>query len=461
MDILDKILQEKKAPKCSCDTCKTPMTEDDPCWKNYKQIGMKKKGGKDVPNCVPKESVTFNDLVHNESKVSNVFKKIKGLTKDQVKALQSIPAAQMQVIAQQLSALVMSESTLTEALSPKDKKVIDAFYDGKDMVGKSVIAKGDKLETTGMGAQVILKKHQGKFRVFAVIDGRRVQEILRYIKKSYPKNTVIEDTSEGKLVSGIQHITDVILKKVSDKIEKTYAKNPESAESMLNSIGAMVKHKVTSQSQEKGKLFLKFGEEVEIQEDAAVDSANLKAKQAEEIERLKDKQEQEVEALQKRHDRDNDKMAGQKEKESANDAIDKKRDADRKANESLGEKFRPDKIKGSERITDFEIQFRGDDKQTEKDWNQAKKIVSAYSKTHKLNIKDANGAPLYSDPRKGSSAFKVGVFAKNNTNDKNHDLRPLVDQLAKLKTAEDHGGGYGKPIKEFNTEALRNLRGIR
>ena len=27
----------------------------DPCWKNYKQIGMKKKGGKEVPNCVPKK----------------------------------------------------------------------------------------------------------------------------------------------------------------------------------------------------------------------------------------------------------------------------------------------------------------------------------------------------------------------------------------------------------------------
>jgi len=25
----------------------------DPCWKGYKQIGMKKKGGKEVPNCVP------------------------------------------------------------------------------------------------------------------------------------------------------------------------------------------------------------------------------------------------------------------------------------------------------------------------------------------------------------------------------------------------------------------------
>ena len=26
-----------------------------PCWKNYKQIGMKKKSGKKVPNCVPKK----------------------------------------------------------------------------------------------------------------------------------------------------------------------------------------------------------------------------------------------------------------------------------------------------------------------------------------------------------------------------------------------------------------------
>jgi hypothetical protein len=33
------------------------INEDDPCWKNYKQIGMKKKNGKEVPNCVPKESV--------------------------------------------------------------------------------------------------------------------------------------------------------------------------------------------------------------------------------------------------------------------------------------------------------------------------------------------------------------------------------------------------------------------
>ena len=32
------------------------MTEsEDPCWKGYRQLGMKKKNGKEVPNCIPEE----------------------------------------------------------------------------------------------------------------------------------------------------------------------------------------------------------------------------------------------------------------------------------------------------------------------------------------------------------------------------------------------------------------------
>lgn len=26
-----------------------------PCWKDYEMVGMKEKGGKKVPNCVPKK----------------------------------------------------------------------------------------------------------------------------------------------------------------------------------------------------------------------------------------------------------------------------------------------------------------------------------------------------------------------------------------------------------------------
>jgi hypothetical protein len=29
--------------------------DNDPCWDNYKMVGTKKKGGKTVPNCVPKK----------------------------------------------------------------------------------------------------------------------------------------------------------------------------------------------------------------------------------------------------------------------------------------------------------------------------------------------------------------------------------------------------------------------
>ena len=37
-------------------TFKEYMTEaEDPCWKGYRQLGMKKKKGKEVPNCIPEE----------------------------------------------------------------------------------------------------------------------------------------------------------------------------------------------------------------------------------------------------------------------------------------------------------------------------------------------------------------------------------------------------------------------
>lgn len=36
------------------------IKEDGPCWDTHKQVGMKKKGNRLVPNCVPKEDVPAN-----------------------------------------------------------------------------------------------------------------------------------------------------------------------------------------------------------------------------------------------------------------------------------------------------------------------------------------------------------------------------------------------------------------
>ena len=45
---------------CQCKEVEEGLKDpkDNPCWKGYKPVGTKKKGGRTVPNCVPKEGVT-------------------------------------------------------------------------------------------------------------------------------------------------------------------------------------------------------------------------------------------------------------------------------------------------------------------------------------------------------------------------------------------------------------------
>lgn len=47
---------------------------DEKCWDSYKQVGMKKKSGKMVPNCVPKESIDENDAEQLEEDLRKWFK---------------------------------------------------------------------------------------------------------------------------------------------------------------------------------------------------------------------------------------------------------------------------------------------------------------------------------------------------------------------------------------------------
>ena len=35
---------------------KNSLKENNPCWKGYEPVGMKKKDGEEVPNCVPKNN---------------------------------------------------------------------------------------------------------------------------------------------------------------------------------------------------------------------------------------------------------------------------------------------------------------------------------------------------------------------------------------------------------------------
>jgi hypothetical protein len=47
--------------------------KDNPCWKGYKPVGTKKKGGKTVPNCVPKEGWTHDSLAAQLFETENTY----------------------------------------------------------------------------------------------------------------------------------------------------------------------------------------------------------------------------------------------------------------------------------------------------------------------------------------------------------------------------------------------------
>ena len=55
MILIHTLMKRRKAIKRAMAKEETEVVEDkDPCWDTRKQVGMKKKGGKMVPNCVPK-----------------------------------------------------------------------------------------------------------------------------------------------------------------------------------------------------------------------------------------------------------------------------------------------------------------------------------------------------------------------------------------------------------------------
>jgi hypothetical protein len=122
---------------------------------------------------------------------------------------------------------------------------------------------------------------------------------------------------------------------------------------------------------------------------------------------------------------------------------------------ATNEAFKPTMIKDYPRIVDFYIQFRGGkgDRITspdnKKDYEKALKLTQAFMRKNKIQSKLETGTP-----EQGSSAYKISLILNSKKPEFRVDLRPLVNQIAKLKTAEDHGGGYDKPLKEGNLQEL-------
>jgi len=117
----------------------------------------------------------------------------------------------------------VAEAVLDEALKPGDKRVIDAFYDQKEIKahGASMLTTdGKTLTKRGMGGQDIAKYVNGKIKIVAVSDVKSTEEILRYMKKSIPSG-VFEEVQIDEKGTAYPATIDTLKMIVKDKQHQT------------------------------------------------------------------------------------------------------------------------------------------------------------------------------------------------------------------------------------------------
>ena len=121
------------------------ISEDSPCWKGYKQVGMKDKGGKQVPNCVPisetiKEAGLYGGVPKMYVKYMAVQKKVKEL-EDKQKALAAKYFSEKELNKKEKMLVDLKKGTATLAgyrknLADIEEKYINNLYKDAEYTGE-------------------------------------------------------------------------------------------------------------------------------------------------------------------------------------------------------------------------------------------------------------------------------------------------------------------------------------
>lgn len=104
---------------------KLKKDKDDPCWKGYVQLGTKKKNGKEVPNCVPKEEKEIE-----EKAVSKAQQRFMGMVRAKQKG--EMPDASPEV---SKAAASMSKKDVKDFAKTKHKGLPNKVDEGPDYLG--------------------------------------------------------------------------------------------------------------------------------------------------------------------------------------------------------------------------------------------------------------------------------------------------------------------------------------
>jgi len=145
------------------------MKGEDPCWDNYKMIGTKPKGGKQVPNCVPEETVKEEVIDEQQSARLRMAKALQKAKQDRER----------------------SERNGQRLLNPDGKEVGEP----KEKIKEHSSAQ--------RAAIAIAKQKSGKYdengkRIKENIDANIDEGIARLISKSIKRVTAVKPTPQQK-----------------------------------------------------------------------------------------------------------------------------------------------------------------------------------------------------------------------------------------------------------------------
>jgi len=113
-------------------------------------------------------------------------------------------------------------AVLNEALKPRDKAVIDAFYSRKGNLASNLLSvEGGKLTKMGMGGQEIAIWKNDKIVINAKMDVKSTEEIVRYMKKSIPSGVFEEVEIDEAKGTAYPATIDTLKKIVKDKQNQT------------------------------------------------------------------------------------------------------------------------------------------------------------------------------------------------------------------------------------------------
>jgi len=96
-------------------TYEAKVKEEGPCWTGFKQVGTKMKNGKQVPNCVPIDEADMTAISSWKAKL----KKMKGLSKQQMQLLSTLPTPV-------ITSLINTVGMVVNSNDPDIKEEMDA-----------------------------------------------------------------------------------------------------------------------------------------------------------------------------------------------------------------------------------------------------------------------------------------------------------------------------------------------